>query len=875
MKRIIFGIIALLWPFAALAQPSPPVDPWTVIGNQIYYNGCVTIPYSVAGGCKGNGSLNVSSLFVGGVAVSSPFSTVSYPLGIIGSALGLQFDANFTNNGSNQLSITPFLAGYLFANCTALGAEPGACSWNSFAKQAIGSTPGTIPIMGSSVWGTIVAGTGVAASLANNINANGGIISPTPTRAGDVAFWNGSTWVTLAGQNSATTLLLESASGVPSWTTIGTGLGVSGGALNCLAASTSQVGCAKFDGVTIALNGSGQLEAVGATATVVSIFNTSVTGGVANYLLGMAGFLAISSGTYNNSTGVVTLTMSAPITFSSGIPVTISSLTGSGAYASLNGTFTTLAGTTGSTVVYNAGSGLGASTITGGSLTECSGSPPCLANVPLPLNLASGGLGGSQSAATANQIPVFPGSGGAAVPTNVGGVGGLFDAVCSSIVGQLWVRLTGGWGCTSLGFSNPVWWGADLTGTASSSTAIASAQIASNWVIFPCGIYKVTTPVSPTSNQRLTAAAHGCVIVNESGISTSYGVFDIATTANNVTLENFTCGPFAGGTCVWQHGGQQMMLNWIAVAGNMFACLRIDDYSGFGFLNGGLDVQYHVDHHQCNAQVTSAGPPGTTTYGILVGADSSGTGAGTYPVAGLYIDHTTITNATSSTGALDSVYGGCGIMFIQGSGNMIDHTDILASENSICTYPGTGKQISSTMIANSFLDSPTMTNLVLRTNGNGTVGDMDLASVQLNGGGSNGALIDAVAGTISGIRFRGSHIANGNANGACIMASNGGLVTNVYFDGVLTEVTSGSSYQAYALNGSVFHIQFNGGQATGNPFTGVYIANATTGFAACNLTALHGAGDYVSVNGLDTIGATGAPVDNAAGITHLYNHPAF
>jgi len=81
------------------------------------------------------------------------------------------------------------------------------------------------------------------------------------------------------------------------------------------------------------------------------------------------GTLTISSGTYNNTTGVVTLTMSAPITFSPGDEIVVSSLTGSGQFASLNGTFEALAGTTGSTVVYNAGAGIGASAITGGSLT--------------------------------------------------------------------------------------------------------------------------------------------------------------------------------------------------------------------------------------------------------------------------------------------------------------------------------------------------------------------------------------------------------------------------------------------------------------------------------------------------------------------------
>lgn len=97
-------------------------------------------------------------------------------------------------------------------------------------------------------------------------------------------------------------------------------------------------------------------------------------------LVPYVGTLTISSGTYNNTTGVVVLTMSAPITFDAGDAVVVSALTGTGAFASLNGTFTSIPVTVsgGTTVTYNAGAGLGASTITGGSLTLGSGASSAL-----------------------------------------------------------------------------------------------------------------------------------------------------------------------------------------------------------------------------------------------------------------------------------------------------------------------------------------------------------------------------------------------------------------------------------------------------------------------------------------------------------------
>jgi hypothetical protein len=42
---------------------------------------------------------------------------------------------------------------------------------------------------------------------------------PTPTRAGDVIYWNGTAWITLAGNNATTAMLQETGAGVPSWAT--------------------------------------------------------------------------------------------------------------------------------------------------------------------------------------------------------------------------------------------------------------------------------------------------------------------------------------------------------------------------------------------------------------------------------------------------------------------------------------------------------------------------------------------------------------------------------------------------------------------------------------------------------------------------------
>lgn len=108
------------------------------------------------------------------------------------------------------------------------------------------------------------------------------------------------------------------------------------------------------------------------------VINPNVSWDLVNQLLvPYVGTLTISSGTYSNTTGLVTLTMSAPVTFSAGDSIITSGMTGSGTPTYLDGTWTALS-VSGSTVTYNPGASLGATTITGGSLTLGSGASHAL-----------------------------------------------------------------------------------------------------------------------------------------------------------------------------------------------------------------------------------------------------------------------------------------------------------------------------------------------------------------------------------------------------------------------------------------------------------------------------------------------------------------
>lgn len=122
-------------------------------------------------------------------------------------------------------------------------------------------------------------------------------LAPAPTRAGDVIYWNGSTWVTIAGNNSGTQILSENASGVPAWSAAGTGsvtsvtcgTGLSGGTFTTsgtcavsLSVITNSLGAnvalnntgTYFDGPSVAQGTSGMWCATG----TVTIQDTAASG---------------------------------------------------------------------------------------------------------------------------------------------------------------------------------------------------------------------------------------------------------------------------------------------------------------------------------------------------------------------------------------------------------------------------------------------------------------------------------------------------------------------------------------------------------------------------------------------------------------------
>jgi len=125
----------------------------------------------------------------------------------------------------------------LTSNCTAAIAiaqggtgattQPGAAA-NVFPTV---TRAGDVAYWNGSQWITLAGNNGTTAVLQETAagvpswaTSLSGIALPTPVRAGDIVYWNGSVWVTLAGNITTIGVLQESATGVPSWTSSVTNL---------------------------------------------------------------------------------------------------------------------------------------------------------------------------------------------------------------------------------------------------------------------------------------------------------------------------------------------------------------------------------------------------------------------------------------------------------------------------------------------------------------------------------------------------------------------------------------------------------------------------------------------------------------------------
>ena len=222
----------------------------------------ITSPLDVAEGGSGAGTFtaalpllgNGTSAFSQGTVASTngstKFATLSSTTPVSGQCA--QFDANLNitpsgsgcgaSGGSGTVSSGTInqLTWYSATGTTVAGLATADNAVLVTSSSGVPSISTTIPLAtqaNTTETGTLVAGaTGAGFTVALGTStvtgtlgyANGGCnattqaacrtnVFPSTTRAGDIAYWNGTAWTTLAGNNSGTVVFSESSSGVPSW----------------------------------------------------------------------------------------------------------------------------------------------------------------------------------------------------------------------------------------------------------------------------------------------------------------------------------------------------------------------------------------------------------------------------------------------------------------------------------------------------------------------------------------------------------------------------------------------------------------------------------------------------------------------------------
>jgi hypothetical protein len=151
------------------------------------------------------------------------------------------------------------------------------------------------------------------------------------------------------------------------------GFSVSQGAYAAITSPQSPVGLVGSYGQVMYYRlGSGARIIVACSPNLVNLYgepiNTQVSWDYTNQQLEPYTSTTVSSGTYNSTTGAVSITTAAAHGLNPGDTFELSSLTGTGGYASLDGEWTATSGTTGTTLNFTGPTGLGSTTLTGGTV---------------------------------------------------------------------------------------------------------------------------------------------------------------------------------------------------------------------------------------------------------------------------------------------------------------------------------------------------------------------------------------------------------------------------------------------------------------------------------------------------------------------------
>ena len=245
MKRIALALILALCPGIAWAQCTGIFPPGTYCGNN---SGSPAPPSPVTintTGILGPGSSTINGLplWVNGVGTQLKDGAGQTIAGNYAWAGTQTYNAAATFNAAVNFVSTFQINGVIFTwpalgtTVAGLGTNQTFTGNNIFAGNNTFNGTNSFNIGNTTINGNLftqsgglqigsptggdkgVGGLNAVAVYQNGVQD----IVCSPLRAGDLAYWNGSTWTCLAGNNSGTNVLTETAAGVPSWQPTGGG----------------------------------------------------------------------------------------------------------------------------------------------------------------------------------------------------------------------------------------------------------------------------------------------------------------------------------------------------------------------------------------------------------------------------------------------------------------------------------------------------------------------------------------------------------------------------------------------------------------------------------------------------------------------------
>jgi len=397
-------------------------------------------------------------------------------------------------------------------------------------------------------------------------------------------------------------------------------------------------------------------------------------------------------------------------------------------------------------------------------------------------------------------------------------ISNLFNSICSSTVGQAWVRTTGGFGCTLLGYANPVWWGADPTGATSSTAALNSAVAASTNVTFPSGTFLFSTaPATMTA---------GGQVISGVGASTNLQIGYATGDFIHFTGQYSNVSNVYISSTVTRTSGADVDADAASITVNNIT--TVGAYIGTLFTpNCNLCSGTNIVHQNMTAQATAAG-----SSGVVVGK----AGGAALP------NQVILTNVTSQ--GLVSALPSYAMVVYSATGLQLSSFELeQAATAALAFIPGNGDGVNYSFMTNGFLDRGLVGFYGRPSGGTGAIngawfsnvwfGDQPILSssigIDLDNGGS---------GVTSGFYCDGCHVVNNSGSGGYGMIVNSNLWQNVT---VSNSCFASNTVQGVLEAAGVLHQTW-----IGNTF-GNCDGWGTNGTADMAFTA--GASDYLTILG--------------------------